>query len=101
MATISASRRPIRDDVERSTEPNCRMAQLPSAPANKGFLKKWRRPQIDAVRTPCRGWSENSNAATDRWLIHNRFIAAFGFEAVEIFYPKIPPARREAPVRTR
>jgi hypothetical protein len=40
MATISASRRPIRDDVERSNEPNCRMAQLPSAPANKGFLKK-------------------------------------------------------------
>jgi hypothetical protein len=57
--------------------------------------------QIDPVRTTCRGRRENSNAATERWVIDSRFIAASGLEAVEIFYPKIPPLRREAAVRTR
>jgi hypothetical protein len=43
MATIRANRRPIRDGVERSNKRNCRMSQLPSAPANKRFSKKRRR----------------------------------------------------------
>jgi hypothetical protein len=39
MATISLSRRPIRDGAERSNEPNCRMSPIPSAPAGTSVLQ--------------------------------------------------------------
>jgi hypothetical protein len=49
MATISLSRRPIRDDAERKNELTCRMSPVPSAHPEPAFREqrlqgKWLRP---------------------------------------------------------
>jgi hypothetical protein len=39
MATINARWRPILDGVERSNERNCRISQVPLAPAEQSLLQ--------------------------------------------------------------
>jgi hypothetical protein len=61
IATISASRRPIRDRVSRSNERSCRMLQVLSAPADNRSDKE-RKPEIMARHGHGRECVENSNA---------------------------------------
>src|ERR1700732_3146485 len=42
MATIMASCRPIRDRVERSNEPNCRISPIPLVPAEQSVREQGR-----------------------------------------------------------
>jgi hypothetical protein len=95
MATIKARRRPIRDGVERSNERNCRISQVPLAPAEQSLLQALLK-RNEAARKACRGRAENSNAAIDRRSIHSGIIAAMNPATVEFSLLKIG-ARRPVP----
>src|SRR5437868_8537697 len=99
MATMSARRRPIRDRVERSNAPNCRIRVSLRAGRNKRSPNEERALKNGAVRKLCRWDDENSNAATVRPLIHSGFITASRSATVEIFSAKLHRVAHDARVR--
>jgi hypothetical protein len=91
MATISLSRRPIRDEAERKNEFTCRISPIPSAPG-------WNQRSADSAckengrtQAGCRGRGENSNVAIAQRLIHDGFIAAIRAATMEFFSGKNRP----------
>src|SRR5205823_14687963 len=99
MATMSARRRPIRDRVERSNAPNCRIRMSFRASRNKRSANEERGPKNGVVRKVCRWGDENSNAAIVRPLIYSGFIAPFRPATVEIFSATLHRVAHDAAVR--
>jgi hypothetical protein len=88
MATISAKRRPIRDDAERKNEFTCRILRIPWGGSGKQWFREHNHTgKMAAPRTPVEGAGKNSNAAIAQWLIHSGFVAAIRPGTVELFYP--------------
>jgi hypothetical protein len=98
MATISFSRRPIRDGAERSNELSCRMSPIPSAPAGTNVQQTapWR--ETGRAWAVCRGHGENSNAGIAPLQIRGGFIAMIGAGAIKIFSAKISLAWANPPI---
>jgi hypothetical protein len=91
MATIMASCRPIRDRVERSNEPNCRISPIPLVPADQSVREQARDQYMVPPKGACRDRRENSNAAIVRALDGSGFLALTSSAAVEIFSAKGVP----------
>jgi hypothetical protein len=93
MATIWASRRPIRDGAPRSNERSCCISHLPSAPVEKRS-SDGRTPENGLARLTSRDGSENSNARVVRTPAGSGFIALIEPKAEQIFSPGSRPIDR-------
>jgi hypothetical protein len=94
MATISANRRPIRDDAERKNEFTCRISPNSlCASRNNRFAKKSAESENGPAPGACRDRGANSNACIVRPMAHSVFIAAIEPATVEIFSDENPPRR--------
>ncbi|MDO9561614.1 MAG: hypothetical protein Q7J60_08345 [Bradyrhizobium sp.] len=97
MATISLSRRPIRDDAECKNELTCRM--IASSFGANGTNGPQRALAKENGRTlaACRGLGENSDVSIARAPIHDGFIAAIWTPTMEFFSAKSDPGFARQP----
>jgi hypothetical protein len=93
MATIWASRRPIRDGAPRSNERICCISHLPSAPVEQS-LQQGRTTEHGLARLTSRDAYENSNARVVRTPAGSGFIAAIKPATEQIFSPISRPIIR-------
>jgi hypothetical protein len=70
MATISATRRPIREGAERSNEVTCRIMPIPSAPGET-IVREQALTENGLAEEASRGRGKNSNTASVRVPIHS------------------------------
>jgi hypothetical protein len=85
MATIWASRRPIRDGALRSNERTCAISHFPTAPLHQG----WRTLEHGLLPLTSRDVRENSNARFAPRPNGSEIIATIGPRAKEIFSPDL------------
>lgn len=96
MATISLSRRPIRDDAERKNELTCRISPIPFGAFRNQRSANSTCKESGRTRAGFRGRGENSKMAIAQARVHDGFIAAIRAATME-FFSLEKPVRRAGP----